>query len=288
MTILVTGTTGPFGRHAVEALLARGTAPGDVVATARRPEALDDLAARGVVTRRLDYDDPASIDAALEGVDRVLLVSGSEVGNRVAQHRNVIDAAVRAEIELIAYTSITRADATPLALAAEHRATEELLAASGVPHVLLRNSWYLENYTGQIPTILEHGALLGAAGDGRVSAATRADYATAAAVAVAEDGHAGKVYELGGDEAFTLDAYAAELAAQSGTPAVYRDLSVDEYAAVLEGVGLPAGYARALAESDDGLRQGALLVQTGDLSRLIGRPTTSMSEAIAAALAHQA
>lgn len=285
MTILVTGTTGPFGRLAVEALLARGVAPADVVATARRPQALDDVAARGVVTRRLDYDDPASIDAALEGVDRVLLVSGSEVGRRVPQHQNVIDAAARAGVSLIAYTSIVDADTTPLALAAEHRATEELLRVSGVPHVLLRNSWYLENYTGQIPTILQHGALLGAAGDGRVSAATREDYAAAAAVVVSEDGHAGKVYELGGDEAFTMEAYAAELASQTGAPVVYRDLPVDDYASALVAAGLPEGYAQVLADSDAGIRQGALLVETGDLRRLIGRPATTMPQAITAALA---
>jgi NAD(P)H dehydrogenase (quinone) len=285
MTILVTGTTGPFGRLAVEALLARGVAPAEVVATARRPQALDDVAARGVVTRRLDYDDPASIDAALEGVDRVLLVSGSEVGRRVPQHQNVIDAAARAGVSLIAYTSIVDADTTPLSLAAEHRATEELLRVSGVPHVLLRNSWYLENYTGQIPTILQHGALLGAAGDGRVSAATREDYAAAAAVVVSEDGHAGKVYELGGDEAFTMEAYAAELASQTGAPVVYRDLPVDDYASALVAAGLPEGYAQVLADSDAGIRQGALLVETGDLRRLIGRPATTMPQAITAALA---
>lgn len=285
MTILVTGTTGPFGRSVVESLLDRGVAPTDVVATARRPEGLADLAGRGVATRRLDYDDPASIDVALDGVDRVVLVSGSEVGRRIAQHQNVIDASARAGVSLVAYTSIVRADSSPLALAAEHKATEQALAVSGVPHVLLRNSWYVDNYTGQIPTTLEHGEILGATAGGRFNPATREDLAAAAAVVVAEEGHAGKVYELGGDAAFSLHEYAAELASQAGVPVVYRDLTVEDYAAALVAAGLPAGYAQALADSDDGIRQGALLVDTGDLSRLIGRPTTTMPQAIKAALA---
>ena len=153
----------------------------------------------------------ASLDAAFAGVDRLLLVSGSAVGQRITQHANVIDAAKAAGVGFVAYTSITRADTSDLALAAEHQATEELLAASGLPHALLRNSWYLENYTGQVGTALEHGVVLGAAGEGRVSAATRADYADAAAVVLAGEGHEGAVYELGADRAFTLGEYAATL-----------------------------------------------------------------------------
>lgn len=285
MSILVTGTTGPFGRHAVQALLDRGVAPADVVASARRPEALADLAERGVTTRRLDYDDPESIAAALDGVSRVLLVSASQVGIRIPQHRNVIDSAARAGVELVAYTSIVRAQTSPLALAAEHKATEDLLAESGVPHVLLRNSWYLENYTAGIATALEQGAVLGATGDGRFSPATREDYATAAAIVLAEDGHAGKVYELGGDQAITLSEYAAELSSQSDVQVAYRDLQVPEFVAALVAAGVPEGYAAALGDGDDGIRHGALLVETGDLSRILGRPTTTMATAITDALA---
>lgn len=284
-TYLVTGASGHLGRLAVQSLLERGVAASDVVATARDLDAIADLAALGVETRVADYTDPASLEQAFKGVDRVLLVSSSAVGERVPQHANVISAATAAGVELLAYTSIVRADSSTLALAEEHRATEELLAASGLPVVLLRNSWYLENYTGQVTTALEHGAVLGAAGDGRVSAATRADYAAAAAAVLVGDDHAGQVYELGGDTAFTLAEYAAALAAESGTEVVYRDLPAEELTAVLTGAGLPGPYAAVLTDSDLGLARGELQVETGDLSRLIGRPTTAPVEAIRAALA---
>lgn len=283
-TYLVTGASGHLGRLAVHALLERGAAATDVVATARDLDAVSDLAALGVETRQADYTDPASLEQALKGVDRVLLVSSSAVGERVAQHANLIDAAKAAGVELLAYTSITRADSSTLALAQDHRATEELLAASGVPTVLLRNSWYIENYTGQIATALEHGAVVGAAGEGRVSAATRADYAAAAAAALVADDQAGRVHELGGDRAFTLAEYAAALSAASGTEVVYRDLAAEELTTVLTGAGLPESYAAVLVDSDLGLARGELLAETGDLSRLTGRPTTSLDEAIRAAL----
>lgn len=284
MTILVTGATGTLGRLTIDALLERGIATGQIAALVRNPEKAEDLRARGIDVRVGSYDEPETLDAALAGVDRVVFISGSEVGQRVRQHQNVVDAAVRAGVSLVAYTSVVRADTSPLGLAVEHKATEEMLAASGLSHVLLRNSWYLENYTAQIPTTLDHGVLLGAAGDGRLNAATRVDFAEAAAVVVAEEGHAGQVYELGGDSAFTLAEYAAELASQAGAAVTYQDLSVADYAAALVGAGLDEGYAMALATSDDAIKDGALLVETGDLSRLIGRPTTTMAEAIKAAL----
>lgn len=284
-TYLVTGASGHLGRLTVQALLDGGVAPSDVVATARNTDAIADLAALGVDTRAADYTDPASLKEAFVGVDRALLVSSSAVGERVAQHANVIEAAKEAGVELLGYTSITQADTSQMLLAEEHRLTEELLAASGLPIVLLRNSWYLENYTAQAATALEHGAVLGAAGEGRVSAATRADFAAAAAAALVADDQAGRVYELGGDTAFTLEEYAAELAAASGTSVAYRDLPAAEYSAVLVGAGLPQPYAEILADSDLGLARGELLAESGDLSRLIGRPTTTPAEAIRAALA---
>jgi NAD(P)H dehydrogenase (quinone) len=283
-TYLVTGASGHLGRLTVQALLERGVTPSDVVATARSTDAIDDLAALGVVTRAADYTDPASLKEAFVGIDRALLVSSSAVGERVAQHANVIEAAKEAGVELLGYTSITRADTSPMVLAEEHRLTEELLAASGLPTVLLRNSWYLENYTAQAAIALEHGAVLGAAGQGRVSAAARADYAAAAAAVLVADDQAGRVYELGGDTAFTLEEYAAALAAESGNPVVYRDLPEADYTAALVGAGLPEAYAAILADSDLGLARGDLLADSGDLSRLIGRPTTTPAEAIRAAL----
>ena len=285
MTLLVTGASGHLGRLVVDSLLDRGTPAADIVATARKPEAIADLAELGVEVRRADYDDPDSLDAAFAGVDRLLLVSSSEVGQRVPQHANAIDAAKRAGVRFVAYTSITRAHASDLALAAEHRATEELLAASGLPHALLRNSWYLENYTGQLPTVLEHGAVLGAAGQGRVSAATRADYAAAAAAVLAGEGHEGAVYELGADHAFTLAEYAAAVSRVTGQEVAYRDLSVEDYTAALVAAGLPEPYAAVLADSDRGLAAGALFTDSGDLSRLTGRPTTGVEDAVRAALA---
>jgi NAD(P)H dehydrogenase (quinone) len=216
----------------------------------------------------------------------VLLISSSEVGRRTPQHRNVIDAAKAAGVKLLAYTSILRADTSPMALAVEHRETEALIRASGIPFVLLRNSWYTENYTGTIAAALQHGAVLGAAGEGRISSAARADYAAAAAaVLVSPESQAGKAYELAGDSAFTLSEYAADITKQSGKPVVYKNLPEADYKAALQGVGLPEAFAALLAESDAKAAKGALYDDSRQLSRLIGRPTTTMAQSVAAALA---
>lgn len=284
MRIVVTGATGHVGRLVVEELLARGVPAHEVVATGRRIEKIKDLADRGVQTRSIDYDDPDSLRAAFAGADKVLLISGSEVGKRVTQHKNAIGAAAEAGVGLLVYTSIAGADRTSIRLADDHRATEQALSEAGLPVTLLRNSWYLENYTAQIPVYLEHGAIVGCAGDGQVSAATRADYAAAAAAVLSTDGHAGRTYELGGDTAFSMAELAAVVSELSGRQVEYRDLAEQDYAAVLTSAGLPAPYAAALAQSDRGLARGDLLVETGDLSRLAGRTTTSMREAVAAAL----
>lgn len=283
MTFLVTGAAGNLGALAVEALLDRGVAPGDIVATARDTDRLAALAARGVVTRRLDYDDPASIDAALEGVHRLLLVSSNSVGQRVPQHRAVLEAAALRGVELVAYTSILRADTTSLVLAADHVATEQILAELGLPHVLLRNGWYFENYTAQLQVHLEHG-VVGAAGTGRISAASRADFAAAAAAALVADDSVGRVHELAGDESFTMADYAATLAEQTGRAVSYVDLPEGEYAAVLESAGVPAGFAAVLADGDRGVAEGELYDTSGALGALIGRPTTSLADAVKAAL----
>lgn len=284
-TLLVTGASGHLGRLVVEDLLARGVAPGDVVATARDTSALDDLAARGVDVRHLDYDDPRSVRTALEGVDRVLLVSSPTPGQRVPQHRAVVDAATDAGVELLAYTSIVHAGSSSLLLAQEHLATEQAIAASGLPAVLLRNSWYLENWAGSIPGAVERGVLAGAAGDGRVSAATRADYAGAAAAVLLDPDTSSRTYELGGDTAFTLAELAAAVADASGRPVAYQDLSQDAYADLLVQVGLDRAYAEVLADSDRGLAAGELRTDSGDLSRLLGRPTTTPREFVAQLLA---
>ncbi|WP_216695781.1 NAD(P)H-binding protein [Dietzia psychralcaliphila] len=284
MTYLVTGAAGHLGALAVEALLDRGVAPGDIVATARDTDRLSAVAARGVVTRRLDYDDVPSVDAALDGVDRLLLVSSNEIGRRAAQHRTVIEAAARHGVELVAYTSVLRADSTSLGLAPEHLQTEQALAQVGIPHVLLRNGWYLENYTEQIPTHVAHG-VLGAAGSGRISGATRADYAEAAAAALVADDSAGKTYELAGDTGFTMAEYAATLSELAGQLVAYTDLPQSEYAAALVEVGLPAPVVETLADIDRAVAAGELYDDSRSLSALIGRPTTTLAEAVRAALA---
>ncbi|SFD37784.1 SDR family oxidoreductase [Paracidovorax konjaci] len=281
--IVVTGASGQLGRLAIEALLRSVPASG-IVAAVRNPAKVADLAARGVVVRQADYADAAAWDAALQGARKVLLVSSSEVGQRTAQHRTVIDAAQRAGVELLAYTSVLHADTSALALAREHVETEALLKASGVPHVLLRNGWYTENYLAGVGPALQHGALFGAAGEGRIASAARADYATAAAAVLTQDGHAGRVYELAGDSAYTLAELAAEISRVAGKAVPYRDLPEADYAKTLEGAGLPPPLAAIVAQSDVAAAQGALFDEGRQLSQLIGRPTTPWASQVAEAV----
>jgi NAD(P)H dehydrogenase (quinone) len=285
MSIVVTGATGNLGGLAVDALLRRGAEPDSVIAVGRNTERLELRAERGVRTVAIDYQDRDSLQSAFEGAEKLLLVSGSDIGQRVEQHRNVVESAARAGVELLVYTSILRADSATQLLAGEHQATEELLSSSGIPHVLLRNGWYFENYTSQIPSYLENGAIVGAAGEGRISGASREDYAEAAAAVLTNSDQAGAVYELGGDRAFTMSDLAEELSRQTRRDIAYRNLGVDDYAELLASFGLPEPAARTYADGDRAVADGELYVETGDLSRLIGRSTTPLSEAISAALA---
>ncbi|GAA3385482.1 SDR family oxidoreductase [Cryptosporangium minutisporangium] len=283
--ITITGATGQLGRLVLADLLDRGVPAADLTAAVRSPEKAADLAAQGIRVVEADYDRPETLGPALAGTDRLLLISGSEPGRRIPQHQNVVDAARAAGVGLIVYTSAPKAATSSLRLAAEHKATEEAIAASDLPSVILRNGWYLENYTGTLAQTLEHGVVLGSAGDGRVSAATRADLAAAAAAVLVDPAPvAGTIYELGGDEAFTMSELAAEISRQSGTPVVYRDLPEAEYAQTLVGFGVPAPFAEVLADSDRGLSVGDLFIDSGDLRRLIGRPPTSLADAVTAAL----
>jgi len=281
MSIVVTGATGHLGRLIVTSLLDRGVPADQIVAVGRDVDRLAGLAERGVVTQRADYDDAESLQAAFAGAEKLMFVSGSEVGKRVVQHGNVVTAARAAGVGLVVYTSIAHADTSSLVLAAEHRATEQLILDSGLPHVFLRNSWYLENYTAQLPTYLAHG-VAGAARDGRVSAATRADYAEAAAVVLTTEGHTNRVYELGGAP-FTMTELAAEVSRQTGNTVSYLDLPVDKLTELLVAAGVPEGYAAVLADGDRGLAQGELEVGD-DLAKLLGRTPTTLAEAIRAAL----
>ena len=283
MSIVVTGATGHLGRLVVEALLDRGVPGGQIVATGRRTETLADLAERGVVVRRADFDDPASLREAFTGAERLLLVSGSEPGRRIEQHGNAIEAAKAAGVRHIAYTSIVRADTSSLLLAADHRGTEELLAASGVPHTLLRNAWYFENYTPQLPVYLEHG-IVGSVGTARISAAARADYAEAAAAVLTGEGHEGAIYELGG-ASFTMAELAEVVSTATGRTVTYTDLPVEPYAQVLVAAGLPEPVAAVFADGDRGAAAGELLVDGSDLEKLIERTPTPLADVVTAAAA---
>ncbi len=281
--ILVTGATGQLGRLVIEQLL-KTEAPESIIAAVRSPEKAADLAEKGVQVRAMDYTNPASIQTALKGTEKVLLISSSEVGQRFPQHKNVIDAAKAEGVTLLAYTSILNATESKLGLAAEHVETEAALAESDVPHVLLRNGWYTENYLASIPPALEFGAFIGSAKEGRIASAGRIDYAAAAAKVLTTEGHAGKTYELAGDESYTLAELVAELNRQTGKSVIYQDMPQADFAAALKGAGLPDGLADLLADSDAAAAEGGLFNNSKTLSQLIGRPTTSLADLMADAL----
>ncbi len=281
--IVVTGASGALGQLVVEGLLHKVPA-GQIVAAVRDPAKVAHLAVRGVQVRRADYDDAASLDAALAGAERVLLVSSNVIGQRLPQHRNVIDAARRAGVKLLAYTSIVRADSSPLSLAGEHAATEAAIRDSGLPYTFLRNGWYQENYQNAVAGGAQRGEMIGSAGEGRIAAAARADYA-AAAVAVLTTAAPQRVYELAGSSAFTMAQLAAEVARQSGRPVAYHNLPQAEYAGALASVGVPAPWPELLADSDAGAALGGLFDDGKVLEKLIGRPTRSLEEAVRAMLA---
>ena len=277
--IALTGATGQLGQFVVEALLKTVPAK-EIVAIVRNPAKAEALGKQGLIVRQGDYNDQAALTQALAGVEKLLLISSSEVGQRAAQHRNVINAAKAAGVKFIAYTSLLHADTSPLGLHAEHVETEKLLAESGIPFALLRNGWYSENYLASAPAALAHGVFLGAAGEGKIASATRADYAAAAARVISEEGHVGKVYELAGDKAWTLSELAALLSEASGKKVVYQNLSEADFAAALKGAGLPDGLAEMLADSDIGASKGGLFDDSQTLSKLIGRPTTSIADSV--------
>ena len=277
--IALTGATGQLGQFVVEALLKTVPAK-EIVAIVRNPAKAEALSKQGLIVRQGDYNDQAALTQALAGVEKLLLISSSEVGQRAAQHRNVINAAKAAGVKFIAYTSLLHADTSPLGLHVEHVETEKLLAESGIPFALLRNGWYSENYLASVPAALAHGVFIGAAGEGKIASATRADYAAAAARVISEEGHAGKVYELAGDKAWTLSDLAALLSEASGKKVVYQNLSEADFAAALKGAGLPDGLAEMLADSDIGASKGGLFDDSQTLSKLIGRPTTSIADSV--------
>uniref|UniRef100_A0AAU2JU56 SDR family oxidoreductase n=1 Tax=Streptomyces sp. NBC_00049 TaxID=2903617 RepID=A0AAU2JU56_9ACTN len=284
MSIVVTAATGALGRLVVEELLNR--VPADHVAVVvRDKEKAADLAERGVDVRIADYNDTAALAAAFRAGDRVLLISGNEFGQRVAQHTAVLEAAQAAGVAQFAYTGILGGPEADFDVATEHRGTEQAILDSGIPYTFLRNGWYHENYTRDLSAVLEHSAVVGSAGEGRVASAARADYAAAAAEVLTGEGHLNKVYELSGDTAWSFAEYAAELSAQTGKEIAYHEVPAQEHLSILTGAGVPEEFAAILVDADAAIARGRLAGTSGDLSRLIGRPTTPVAHAITAALA---
>lgn len=281
--IAITGATGQLGRLVLEHLVDR-ISPSRLIAVVRDPAKAAEIAAKGIAVRKGDYSDRASLEEAFAGVDKVLLISSNALGQRAAQHLNVIEAAKKAGVKLLAYTSVLHADRSVLGLAKEHFDTENALKASGLPFIILRNGWYTENYTAAIPAALANGAVFGSAGNGRISSATRADYAEATAVLLAGAPDAGTIFELAGDESYTLAEFAAELSRQAGREIPYHDLPEAEYAAALQKAGLPEPVAHLLADSDAGAAKGALFDDGHQLGTLLGRPTTPLEDAVRQAL----
>ncbi|MDI1362354.1 SDR family oxidoreductase [Methylotenera sp.] len=281
--IVVTGASGQLGKLVIQFLLEKIPAS-EIIAAVRNPEKSKELAELGVQVRQADYNDPASLNQAFKGAEKILLISSNEIGQRTAQHSAVIAAAKQAEVKVIAYTSVLKADTSPLALAGEHLETEQALKASGVPFVILRNGWYTENYTASIPAALAHNAFLGSAGDGKIASAARKDYAAAAATVLLNPVISGSIYELAGDDTYTLAEFVNEIAKQSGKAVSYVNLSQDEFAAALEGAGLPKPFAALIADSDVGVSKGALFDDSHQLSKLIGYSTQPYSTSIKIAL----
>lgn len=279
----VTGASGHLGNLVLDSLVQK-LAPGSVVALVRDPSKAAYRVDQGIEVRPFDYSKPDTLEPALQGVKRLLLISASEVGQRVAQHRAVIAAANATDVEFIAYTSILHADTNPLALAEEHRATEAALEESGLSYALLRNGWYNENYTMGLEGVVEHGVLIGSTGDGRVASAARRDYAEAAVAVLTGEAPKTKIYELAGDTGFTQSELAAAIAKVSGKPVVYKDLAEADYAAALERFGIPGPLAHILADSSAKAGQGALFDDSRTLSKLIGRPTTPITTSVEDAL----
>lgn len=280
MRIAVTGASGQLGQLVISQLLERTEAK-NIVALVRNPEKLSDLSSKGIEVRAFDYAHNADeLSVQLAGVDKLLLISSSEIGQRTVQHQNVINASKLAHVKFIVYTSLLKADTSPLLLAQEHVETEQYLKTSDIPYTLLRNNWYSENYAMGLAQAVEHGKIFGATHHGKIASASRLDYATAAAVVLTQEGHENKVYELAGDTSYTLDDVAKWVTEISKKDVTYNDLSEEEYKALLIQVGLPEGFATILANSDDGVSKDALYSDSKDLHKLIGRATTNMQETI--------
>lgn len=276
MKIGITGATGQLGQLVVQKLKDKNP-DAKLVALVRNPDKAKPL---GIEAKAFDYEQPEALPKALEDIDRLVFISGSEIGKRETQHKNVINAAKQAQVKQIAYTSLLHADTSSMILAPEHLATEKMLQDSGIPHTILRNGWYTENYTAGLKQAVEQGAIIGSAGDGKISSATREDYAEAIAETIINDDHTGKTYELAGDQTFTMQDLAAEVSKQTGKNIEFVNLPEAEYAQKLQEIGLPEGMAKAFGSLDYSASKNDLHDESGELARLINRPTTSLSQAV--------
>jgi NAD(P)H dehydrogenase (quinone) len=280
MPIVVTATSGHLGRLIVTDLLDRGIPATDIVAGARKPEAIADLADAGVRTTRIDYDDPATIEAAISTGDTFVLISGAFTPDRNRQHADAVAAATRAGAGHIVYTSGLRASESPSPIAASHAPTEDAVRASGLPFTILRNGWYTENYAANIPTARETGVLLASVSEGRVASASRRDFASAVGAVVTSEGHLGQTYELSGDVAWTYDDLAAALSEVLGRDVVHKPVSSAEHLEILKDAGVPEQFAEMGVAVDGAIAAGAFAYQNGDLARLLGRPTTPLVDGL--------
>lgn len=280
MKIGITGATGHLGQIIVGKLKEKVPAE-NIVALVRSPQKAAEM---GIEAREFNYNDPEPMVETLQGIDKLMLISASEIGKRIEQHSHIIEAAKKAGVKEIVYTSLLRADTSTLVLAGEHLETENKIKASGIPYTILRNGWYTENYTGSLNDVIKHGVLMGSSDEGKISSASRTDFAEAAVVVLTTEGHTGKIYELGGDEFFTMSDYAAEISKQSGKTIPYKNLPPEEFAAALQNAGMPEGYAQFYAGTHVSTEKGDLYDDTHQLSKLIGRATTPLSEVIAKAL----
>lgn len=281
MSIAVTGASGQLGRRAIENLKTRVDSH-NIVALVRSPEKAADL---GLEVRAFDYTKPENQVAALEGVKTLVLIPSGASPDRLGWHLNVINAAKTAGVGRIVYVSMLKTDISPISVMPDHKKTEEAIRATGLAYTMLRNPWYYEIWTRTLAAAIASGELVSTIGDGKVTPAARQDLAEAVATVAADDRHENKIYELGGDEQFTFSDLAAETSRQSGKEVRYKNLSQEEYTEFLNASGLPEWQSEIIADAEAHAEHGWLFDDSKTLSRLIGRPTTSLKDAVAAALA---
>ncbi|WP_139488824.1 SDR family oxidoreductase [Brevibacillus dissolubilis] len=279
MKLLVTGATGKLGSKVVEALL-KTVPTSQLAVSVRNPEKAEHLRAQGVEVRHGDFDHPETLDAAFAGIDRLLIISADgDNETRIRQHTHAVEAAARAKVGFIAYTSLGNATESQLFLAATHQATEAAILKTGIPYSFLRNNWYLENETASIQAVMAGAPWLTSAGSGKVGWAPRQDYAEAAAAVLAGDGHENTTYELSGP-LLTQEELASALGTVLGKEVSVQQVDDATYADVMKGAGVPDFVIPILVAIQQGIREGSLEIESNDFEKLLGRPVTPINEAL--------